>query len=131
MIQPNPTNVSVLGVSVTLALYTTTESNTGGHYMGKAKRAKAQQTVVREALRRMGALLPPLPVRVVMTRIGRKLLDSDNLPSSTKHIRDSIADVYGVDDADPRYDWQVEQDKGKTFAVKIEIEPATEGSESQ
>jgi hypothetical protein len=50
-------------------------------------------------------------------------LDGDNLQSAFKATRDGVADWLGVDDGDPRLDWQYRQRKGaaKVYAVEIEV----------
>jgi hypothetical protein len=79
----------------------------------KQKRAVEAQLAYRE--------LPPLPVVVTMTRVGPRALDDDNLKSSMKYVRDTIAKFYGVDDASELYDWRTEQRKGE-YALEITIE---------
>ena len=41
---------------------------------------------------------PVFPIVVTITRLGPRALDSDNLASSGKHVRDAIATWLGVDD---------------------------------
>ena len=51
--------------------------------------------------------------RVAMTRHSPGRLDDDNLAACLKPIRDGIAKFAGVDDGDPRWDWQPRQEKCK------------------
>lgn len=111
------------GNVVTFPLYTTTEANAGGHWRAKNKRAQSQRETTALFVRRLE--LPPLPVVVTMTRIGRKMLDDDNAVGAMKHVRDSIAAIYGVDDGDHRYQWVVAPQEIGEYAVRIKVEPAT------
>lgn len=93
------------------------------HYMQRARIAKAHRKIVRAAL--AGRSLPELPRMVVLTRIGPRKMDSDNLAISFKHVRDEIAAQYGVDDGSELYDWVYAQEsRGKgVYAVRIEVKP--------
>ena len=61
------------------------------------------------------------PVRVRLTRVGKALLDGDNLQGAFKHVRDEIARLLKLDDADPRIAWEYGQEIG-AYGVRIEIE---------
>ena len=64
--------------------------------------------------------------RVKFTRYSVGMLDEgDNLQSSMKHVRDCLADLIGVNDRDPWYDWQYAQAKSPAgcYGVRIVIEP--------
>jgi hypothetical protein len=64
---------------------------------------------------------PEPPMTITMTRIGPRLMDSDNAVGACKHVRDQIAEDLSVDDGDPRITWNVEQEKGP-YAVRVRIE---------
>jgi hypothetical protein len=66
---------------------------------------------------------PSLPCVVLLTRIGVRKLDGDNLQGGFKHVRDRIAQWIGIDDADPRIDWQYSQERGKPreYAARVTI----------
>lgn len=66
------------------------------------------------------ATIPCLPVNVTMIRVSRGTLDDDNLGAAMKHVRDAVADAYGIDDADKRIKFRCEQEKG-AYAVKVVI----------
>ena len=76
--------------------------------------------------RKVGFLIEKmrLPCTVTITRLGPRKLDSDNLATSAKGLRDGIADKLGVDDGDERITWCYAQEKSKTYGVRIEIEEA-------
>lgn len=69
---------------------------------------------------------PVVPrMRVTITRIAPRSLDSDNVQSAFKAFRDGIADHFGVDDRADWYEWRYEQRKGKPreYAVEVLVEP--------
>lgn len=92
-------------------------ANKREHWSKRARRAK---------LHRIAALAVPrhpLPCVVTMIRVAPRKLDGDNLQSGFKALRDGIATVLGVDDADPSVDWQYGQARGraKEYAVRVTI----------
>lgn len=122
---------------VTLPLRLVSEPNARyGHWAMKAKRVKEQRTVVRLAL---GAhVAGRAPCRVLLTRIGPRRLDDDNLRGACKAVRDAVATALGIDDADPRVSWAYDQrrahpdergtmvhltrTRGERYGVQIRIE---------
>ncbi len=103
-------------------MVTTTEANAKGHWRGKASRAKHQRgTAALMARVKLGARCP-VPRLVRITRISPRVLDSDNLASALKHLRDGIADVVcGGDDSDARgCVWLVAQERGPV-GVRVEV----------
>lgn len=68
-----------------------------------------------------GVTLPEPPCDVIITRVGPRMLDpTANLPVSAKAVEDAIAALFGIDDADPRVKYAVEQRKGP-YAVEIQV----------
>lgn len=63
-------------------------------------------------------------ILVTLTRIGVKLLDTDNLAAGFKATRDAIARCLGIDDGDARIAWRYTQEAGGKYAVRIRIEVA-------
>lgn len=116
-------------IEVTLPIKTVNESNgQHGHWSAKADRRKAQRKAVALSLRNRP--LPPLPVRVTLTRISAGELDEhDNLRGAMKAIADEIAEQYALADKDKRFAWHYAQERcqPKQFGVRIRIEPITEG----
>lgn len=104
----------------TIPIRTMTESNTGGHWRTRARRAKEQRqvaTLFTNAYLTGGAV----PKRVKLTRISRGKLDShDNLASALKHVVDGIADAFEVDDGRSGIRWEYDQAVGKEPAVVVE-----------
>ena len=61
--------------------------------------------------------------RISLIAMLRRTLDSDNLVGSQKPLRDAIAATLGLDDADPRLNWEYAQVKTtgqEGVIVKIE-----------
>lgn len=80
------------------------------------KHVRAQVTVAFA-----GVTLPEPPCDVTITRVGPRMLDpTANLPVSAKTVEDAIAALFGIDDADPRVKYSVEQRKGP-YAVEIQV----------
>lgn len=105
---------------VTLPLKIESVANKREHWAVRAKRTKAH--------RKAAIMIPttqPLPVEVVLIRIAPRELDTDNLQSGLKALRDGIADRFGVKDNDPRIGWNYEQKRGKPreYAVEIQVWP--------
>lgn len=84
-------------------------SNERAGWWTKAKRAKRERRAVHQAI--PTTLLPPLPVAVTITAVrrGTRPFDCDGLRTAGKHIRDAIAELYGVDDGSPLYTWDYHQ----------------------
>lgn len=112
------------------ALRTVTESNSGGHWRTRHRRGKVQRELAYYALKH--ALVTPaslpLPLTITLTRIGRRLMDNDNLISSMKHIIDGVTefilDCPGEGhryDNDPRLTWHYAQRKGGVRQYAVEI----------
>lgn len=113
---PAPRVVVVLDVPVRLA----SEANARGTLRAKIGRKAAVKAAVRAALAL--AAPPPLPVRVTLTRVGGKRLDSDNAARACKAVRDVVAEWLGLDDADSRVRWVVRQRAGWAAGVRIRVE---------
>jgi hypothetical protein len=65
---------------------------------------------------------PTLPAVVTMTRCSVGTCDDDGAVGAMKSVRDEIAKWLGVDDADQRITWLVEQRKVKRADVGVVIE---------
>lgn len=101
------------------------------HHMAKWRRYQAERAATEGSalvqLRREGltamALLPR-PVVVTLTRYGKRLLDSDNLPPACAAVRDQLAIMLGVTDGprDPRVSWKYDQRVCKDYSVEVVIQ---------
>lgn len=59
-------------------------------------------------------------VTVTLHRIGKRIMDDDNLASGFKAVRDGVADALGVDDGDrKRVRWKYSQSTGKSYSIVI------------
>ena len=103
---------------VTLPIHTVSEANRRDHWRVRAKRARLHRKTA-------AALVPrfALPCIVTLTRVGVRVLDSDNLQGALKHARDGVADRLGVPVNDPRIEWRYGQAKGAP-AVLVTLEAA-------
>lgn len=94
------------------------------HWAKRAKRAKSQRVAGwAHTLATLQRSKVRFPAKIRITRIAPKPLDSDNLAASAKHVRDGIADALGINDNDPRVEWDYWQEKGNpyTYSVRVEI----------
>jgi hypothetical protein len=104
---------------VILPIKTVSLTNMREHWRTRHRRTKYQREAV--------SLLMPkgvqIPCTVRLTRISSGTLDSDNLPASLKSVRDQIAALSGVDDADPRIKWEYAQERinRRQYEVKLEV----------
>lgn len=102
------------------------EANDHHFWRGRHTRSKEQRGLVMVVLRaRLSRADVVFPIKVTITRIAPRALDTDNLAGSAKHVRDAIAEWLGVDDGvaerDNRVLWVVEQRQGKPRFVGVEI----------
>ncbi len=117
-------------LTATLPLRTISEANASQreHWASKHKRHKYQRGQTRLILRaEWGTLMTnwQTPATITLTRIAPRSLDDDNLISSMKHIRDSVADWMGTQDNDPLLTWKYAQERGtkpREYAVRITVE---------
>lgn len=95
-------------------------ANSRLHWRRLAALKKEQREWTALALR--DVLVPSPPLVVIVTRIGPRRLDDDNLVAACKYIRDQIASEIGIDDGSPLYTWVYKQRIGK-YGVNVEIMP--------
>lgn len=99
------------------------------HWAAKARRTKSQKFETAIALASAGSdvrhrLRGAKRLRVKFTRIGGKTMDSDNLCTAFKYVRDAVAKWLGRDDGPQSgIEWALPpgQETGQ-FAVRIEIQ---------
>lgn len=113
-------------ISVILPIRTVSEANMREYWHAKAKRAKTQRLFARLAVQsemnRTGLhSVQPGGTSITLTRIGKRMLDCDNLARALKAVRDGVADALGIDDGDKRLVWVYGQEVGKEYGVRIEI----------
>jgi hypothetical protein len=110
-------------ITVLLPIKLQSVANLRLHWSAKARLAKAHRSRARVALQADATNPPSTPLAVVLTRIAPRRLDSDNLASAFKAVRDGVADWLGVDDGHPDIEWRYEQRTGgaKVYAIEIEV----------
>lgn len=104
---------------VEIPLRLVNSTNAREHWAARAKRAKRDREAAYLATRKAA-----LPCVVTITRIGKRMMDDDNVRAACKSIRDGIALRLGVDDADPRVTWRYRQETAREYSVRIEIDDA-------
>lgn len=107
---------------LTLPIRTASEANGREHWRAKAKRVQQQRWVagasVRTAIR---GFEWHLPLVVLLTRVSQRSLDTDNLASALKAVRDGIADAFEAPDDGPKLaTWLYDQVHGPP-GVLVEI----------
>jgi hypothetical protein len=109
-------------VHVALDLFVPSAANLREHWAKKARRVKHERGTSLTWLRLHGKF-PPWdgPVVVTLTRTGGKKLDSDNLRTAFKAVRDGVADWIGRDDGDARIEWRYEQQVGGKKGTVIRV----------
>ena len=118
-------------IDVLLPVRTWSEANLRAHWAKRARRARKQREAARLLVRAARpALLPKSgSIAITLTRIAPRVLDTDNLASGLKAVRDGVADALGVDDGSSRLTWRYEQARGKPreYAVRVEIQAVPAG----
>ena len=107
-------------IETTIPIKAVSVANLRLHWAVKAKLAKAHRSASKAGLASVAPVAPSLPLTVILTRLGPRTMDTDNLASSLKAVRDGVADWLGVDDGHPSLDWQYRQRKGG-YAVEVEV----------
>ncbi len=113
---------------VLVPIKTISEANSTEHWSKKNKRHQTQKKWIFAAFRTYSAIIPK-KCHIVLTRIAPRKLDSDNLVSSFKYVRDAIADhinpgyAPGFADSGDNMTWEYKQEKGepRIHAIRIQI----------
>lgn len=114
-------------ISLYLPLRIQSVANLREHWRVRHRRGHQEKLIVAAKLRPLVKAAPvAFPVKVTLTRIAPRLLDSDNCWGGFKAIRDEIAKVLGLDDGHKSYTWDVQQERGKPreYGCRIDIEGA-------
>lgn len=131
-----------LGVGIRLPIEVKSEANQREHWAARHSRFKKQRAALRSAaVAHAFGVLVAIKVAidsgsracVVFQRLGVKKMDDDNLAGAFKGIRDEMAKLLGVDDADDRIEWRYEQkvsaSKGVHVTVGVRVPAQKEVSE--
>jgi hypothetical protein len=107
-------------ITFSIPVHTVSEANAREHWGKKARRTKQNRSLAR--LMATSASIPKgKAYEITMVRIGKRILDTDNLAGSMKACRDGIADALGIDDGDRRILWVYGQAIGKVYEVKVQV----------
>jgi hypothetical protein len=106
-----------LTIRVEVPLKLPSVANMREHHMARYRRTKAQRTAVAWRLKLLRDVLTPPPNVVTLIRVAPRKLDSDNLVSAFKAVRDQVAEFLGVDDGDSRVTWMYGQLKGEAMVL--------------
>jgi len=125
---------SALRLEVVVPVRVVSEANVRCHWAARHRRFKAQAGAVFAALVAASGvasgpdLLRGRVLRILLTRLGGRGLDSDNLAGAFKGCRDVVAQFLGRDDGDPQLTWDYSQEPGKLAGVRIVLETKGGGS---
>jgi hypothetical protein len=113
-------------ITIDVPIRTVSEANNREHWRVKNKRKLTQQAAVAAYWIHTVAVpaksIPQRPYLVTLSRIGKRMLDDDNLASSFKGVRDQVAKMLKVDDGNrAAVLWKYRQEIGKSYAVRIHI----------
>ena len=109
-------------MTIWLPLWIKTKDNQRGHWSKRSKTSQIERRAAWLSVHAERSTRPEFPVRVTITRCGPRTLDPTNMGSACKSLIDGIADAYGVDDRDLRWQWDFRQRKQSTYGVEIQIE---------
>lgn len=105
-----------------IPIRTRSETNIREHWRARHRRRKEQRNLAALFTRQWLDEPIPGPYRITLIRLAPRKLDSDNLASSAKAIRDGIADALGIDDGDEAHRWEYEQAQRREYGVGVRIE---------
>ena len=119
-------STGALLLDITTPLRVVSESNQREHWAAKAKRQKAHRAAAHLLIlqARRALAWPDGRKRVLLTRIGARMLDDDNLAGAFKAVRDGIADGLEINDGSDAVQWRYAQEKSpglKINAVRVQI----------
>ena len=109
-------------IDITVPIIVRSLANLREHWTARTGRAKAQRSTTLLCLRRHKMIPPAPPLRITLTRIGGRRMDTDNLSISCKHARDGVADWLGVDDGDERLEWVYAQAPGRPRCLRVQVD---------
>ena len=121
------------GLLFILPIYIASEANSREHWHEKAKRHHNQKDWIKVAMLHEELRLP---CQVKMTRLAPSTLDSDNLITAFKYVRDYIAAEITKDfrpgraDSTSKIKWCYSQEKSSLYGAKILISPGQFDSSS-
>lgn len=112
----------ILKINVPLRIYS--EANMREHWAKKSRRTTEQRHVTRymvmNELCRQGVSFTRGTVKLI--RLAPRTLDSDNLQSAFKAVRDGLADAIKINDGKPEVVYTYDQEQSKAYGFRIEME---------
>jgi hypothetical protein len=121
--------MAVAAVTARIPVRTYSEANRRNHWATRARRARDQKAVTEALLRAkvwaamgLDGVAENALVTVSLVRRASRTLDGDNLQGALKAVRDAVAGLLGLDDADPRLIWVYSQKRDADYAVDVKIE---------
>jgi hypothetical protein len=133
--QREPRREPELLALVSIPLRPRTSANARLHWRARAKLVADERAKVNARAR--GVLCPEWtlmgPLAVRLWRVAPRPMDDDNLRGALKAVRDEVAALFEVDDADPSICWLYGQRRGapKQYLVEIEVALATREQQRQ
>lgn len=131
-----------LQIEIPIRLVST--ANSREHWIVKSKRNAKQCNALRveflSELAKLNCPMPSPPYVITLTRLSSRCMDFDNLVVAFKHIRDEISNIIhgekryyttksgknvllrGRQDSHGGCFWMYEQEKAKTFSIKVCVE---------
>jgi hypothetical protein len=97
------------------------KANRRDHWAVVKRREDGYVSMLRNALDRVFVTQWRFPLVVTFHRVGMKTLDTDNLSSSYKAIRDALAGWLGVDDGSECVGWRYTQAVGKRSELRTVV----------
>lgn len=91
-------------------------------YTGRYRGIKVQKTKMVRVLSPEWAARLDGGLTVTLTRYAEKFLDDDGLRRGFKHIRDGVADAFGIADNDPRLKFEYNQVAQPPSRINVRIE---------
>lgn len=128
---PDPAADCRIEAEFVIPVKVVSEMNARGHWRKRQRRFDEQKEAVDAAVAPVNAVFQAFTVWrrsgpnrrfvVTLTRVGKRLLDGDNLQGAFKAVRDEIAFWLGVDDGSEVFCWEYAQEVGSGYAVRIRI----------
>lgn len=110
-------------ITFTIPLRTVSGMNAREHWRARMRRVRAEHTTT-VYYAGLALVKVKMPCVVTLTRVSSGTLDTDNLASALKGVRDAVAKLIGVDDGDvSRVQYRYAQEKGKrgSYSVRVDV----------
>lgn len=108
-------------IKLYIPLKLVSEANQAEHWTKRARRRKQQRLSVCLALRAQREVAPSLPLEVELCRYSPRQLDTDNLSSAFKSVRDEIAAWLGVDDRSAAVSYLCSQESYRALPIHMQL----------